>query len=285
MKLIKFASALVAGLALAGGVAKAQIPATFAFTAGYDDGSTATINNSVILSKVASYLNITLPSSAKLAFNTNGNLVIVDSANAIILDLTEGTNANDYLSTNITPGINGGMVTNITYVFRQVNSDGDGPLFFYDPIWTGNASLNNDLATSDLFNIKGKALATGSDGSFFLFFESETEIQRIDQNGAGSFQEFGFSEDEFEFCDGSKASIGVALNAGVYTLSFTINGSGTCFKRLFVENPSTGHVTSNIDADGNLHGTLSASGKQTGGSSFLDPYNGFGNYAEDFSTF
>jgi hypothetical protein len=256
MKFLKLTFALTACLTLWAASSQAQIPVTFALQASYSHGSQGaivTINNAAILSKVASYLGIKLPGTS-LAVNTNGNLVILDANKNIVVDLSVGTNTST--STIVFVPSRGIYVTNVTSGAVQAST-----FFFYDPIWSGTETSNN------LFSVTGKAIATGGDDDDFSISFSSSMVSH---NKNGNTSTTTFASESYELADGAKASINVALNSlGVYTLGFTINASGLC-------------STSAQPGEGYVSGTITAKGTQTGGSSFLDPFNGFGNYDTDY---
>jgi hypothetical protein len=141
-------------------------------------------------------------------------------------------------------------------------------IWFFDPIWTGTETSTNQ------FNVKGNALAGyiwieyGS--TAYGYNESTGQMISYDYNvSTGKTTPLPSSWEELEISDGAKAAVACALSAGVYTQSFTISASG--------------YYWSSQYGDGVLTGTVSGSGKQTGGTTFLDPFNGSGNFSTDYN--
>jgi hypothetical protein len=281
MKFLKLSFVLAVGLAFAAISTQAQtpIPLTFALSASYhnnsSEGAVVTINNAYILSKVFGALGFPVPAGASLAINTNGNVVVLVNK-AIIMDLSYGTNLTTTTITTITTKKFLHNVTlsytNTTYRYAYIP-----PFYFYDAIWTGTET------STSLFSLTGKAIA----GSYPYYYDSVSKVAPKGYGYYGDYMEFysetttttytgtttsaGPNTEEYYYlCNGAKATIGVSLNSsGLYTLNFVAYPMGDCY-------------TSVNGQDGYETGMISANGTQQGGESFLDPFNGYGNYYVDY---
>jgi hypothetical protein len=260
MKLIKSTIAMAAAFALWVGVAQAVTPVSFNLTGYVQPGATmqtVLINNAVLLNHMGKALNVSM-AGLKLCVNTNGSLVIADGAGTIVYDLSAGVDVTYNISTSVGP--NNTLITN--YTKGQVYVQNGNQFYFYDLVGTGSATTNS-TGGADTFDIKGPVV-----GDYFKIRINRTSYTRnitLDNTTVTS----GTSE-SLEISDGSVGKVACKLADGVYTQSFTLWASG------FYSNSQLGY-------NGILFGTVSASGTQTGGMTFLDPFNGFGNYDTDFT--
>ena len=257
MKMIKSILALAATLAVSAGVAQAVMPVTFSLTAYVKPGSIIqpiTVNNASILQHVGTALHVST-AGLKLCVNEFGDLILADAAGVEVYDLSAG----EFTSYNqsITIGVNGYVITNYTQGHAYVNGNFGDEFGFWDPIAKGT------FTDANLFDVKAVAIA----GRFQIVIGWDSYSHNNDLNNT---IHTGHSSESIEISDGARATGGCKLAAGVYTQSFNIAASGF-------------YASSQFGDNGILFGTVSASGSQTGGTSFLDPFNGYGNYDTDFS--
>jgi len=214
------------------------------------------------LNKIAAALNTKFAAGTKLAVNTNGNVVIVDISNNILYDLTAGVSTGGYqtLSTSTAPGPNGSTTTTTTYQEGFAGVEDGDDFAFADPQWSGTETSTNT------FNVTAAALAVWIE----IYIEQYGYTEQVNTE-FGSHEVSNYSNTGvIELADDSATTVSSALSAGVYHIGFTITDSG-------------GIINDSNLGEGIVTGTVSASGTQTGGQSFLDPFNGFGNFFEDYN--
>jgi hypothetical protein len=227
-------------------------------------------------------LNVNL-TGAKLCVETNGSLVITGAGGVILYDLSAGAGSN--WVTSITTGVNHAVITNLTAGYAYVSGDFANQFVFWDPIFAGTQTIHyvvdntvpefpiTNIVGSLAFNVTGHAL-----GGYFKIYIGYEKHQ------VSSFQPSTLIDvpnsivfDDLEISDGSAATVACSLTGGVYKQSFVINAAGTYDSSSFNDN------------GGVLWGTVSMSGTQTGGETFLDPFNmdtddeDFGNYDTFFN--
>lgn len=172
MKLIKSTFALATALAVGAGVAQAQTPINIALTAyvNVKPGSTiqsVSINNATILQKIGKAINANLTGD-RLAVNTNGAIVIINSAGTVLYNLSAGVYVGDdypladgNFNTSTKKGPNNATLDYWTrgYVYAYnpyygYYRDYGQAIWFFDPIWAGTE-------TSETGNVLSKVESQG----------------------------------------------------------------------------------------------------------------------------
>jgi hypothetical protein len=226
-----------------------------------------------LLQKIGKALNVNL-STAKLCVETNGSLVITGAGGVVLYDLSDGAGSN--WVTSITKGVNGSFNTNYITGSASVNGDFADQFSFWDPIFVGSQTpfidTNAPLAKVQAFDfVPGSAAFNVTGHAVGGFFEIDISYQTHTINSLTHTTVNGpMVYDNLEISDGSAATFACSLASGIYKQSFLINACGTYNSSTF------GH--------GVLFGTASLSGTQTGGDTFLDPFNADNNFG-NFDTF
>jgi len=182
-------------------------------------------------------------------------LIIIDGSGTPVYFLSSGEN-NEF-NTSTGTGPNNAVLDYYTDGYAYVQS-GD-QFFFFDPIFSGTETPGEG---SQAFDVKGNA-----EGGFMRIYIGYDSYVYNELTGHNT--NLKHVQNTLEISDGSKATVACKLAAGTYTQSFTIWAAGTFY--------------STANGSGVLTGTVTCSGTQVGGSTFLDPFNGFGNYDTDFT--